>query len=297
MVPKSKVMSFEEPLNDFLNYLASEKMLSLKTLEAYKRDVRALICFLKVKDFTQVTEKHLIAYFSHLKEKGYASSSLYRFLISILVCFRFLKREGYLKENPTYFIERPKLWQLIPDVLSEKEVERLLKQPDITTEEGARDRAIIEMLYASGLRVSELCMLNLFDVDDKSICVRGKGGKDRIVPVAPSAIAALDRYLGFRNEAEEREKIPLFLSKRKRRIYRGEIWMKIKKYAKAAGIETKVSPHTLRHSFATHLLEHGADLRVIQELLGHADIGTTDRYTHVSNKHLFKAFESFHPRL
>ncbi len=289
-------MYFEEQLGDFLSYIASEKKLSLKTIEAYERDLRALGRFLKIKDFAYVTEESLTSYFSYLKKKGYASSSLYRFLISILVCFRFLKREGYLKKDPTYLMDRPKLWQLIPDILNEEQIEALLAKPDTKTEEGACDRAMFEMLYASGLRVSELCMLNLLDVDDKSIYVKGKGGRDRIVPIAPSAIVALDHYLGFRNDPKKIEEEPLFLSKRKKRIHRTEIWTRIKKYAKAAGIQAKISPHTLRHSFATHLLENGADLRVIQELLGHADIGTTDRYTHISNKHLFNAFNAFHPR-
>jgi integrase/recombinase XerD len=181
---------------------------------------------------------------------------------------------------------------LIPEVLSQDEVVRLLAAPH---GEAFRDRAILFVLYASGLRVSELCGLNICDVGEKTVRVRGKGGKDRIVPIAPVAIAAVDLYLTQGRKESGREEA-LFVTEKGQRIDRYLVWARIKAYARDAGIAKRISPHTLRHSFATHLLENGADLRIIQEMLGHADIGTTDRYTQVSRSHLHRAFSEFHPR-
>jgi integrase/recombinase XerD len=178
-------------------------------------------------------------------------------------------------------------------VLTIEEVSRFLQAPDIETPMGARDQAIFLVMYASGLRASELCGLNTSDVSDDQVRVRGKGNKERVIPIAASAVAAVDHYLAkFRTEGDG----PLFLSSQGRRMDRVALWERVKFYAKKAGISKPISPHTLRHSFATHLLENGADLRVIQEMLGHANIATTDRYTHVSRKHLHEAFEKFHPK-
>jgi integrase/recombinase XerD len=185
------------------------------------------------------------------------------------------------------------MWQLIPEVLTVEEVTRFLGAPDRETAVGARDFAIFQVMYASGLRVSELCGLNIGDISDDQVRVRGKGNKERVVPIAASAVAAVDHYLVHsRKEGDG----ALFLSNRGQRIDRVAVWERVKFYAKKAVISKEISPHTLRHSFATHLLENGADLRVIQELLGHANIATTDRYTHVSRKHLHAAFEKFHPK-
>jgi integrase/recombinase XerD len=287
----------EERLRDFLNFIGSEKGLSVHTIEAYQRDLRKFFTFTKVQNLAELRGEELFAFMKILSSKGYASSSLARSLVAIRVFFRFLKREGWIDVDPTKGIESPKLWQLIPEVMTEEEVLALLAQPKKQTETGARDRAILEMLYATGIRVSELCGLNLHDVSEESVRVKGKGGKERLVPVAKTAIEALDHYLSYRNEKITLQDPPLFTTKRGNRIGRVEVWARIKEYGKAAGIEKVISPHTLRHSFATHLLDHGADLRVIQEFLGHADIGTTDRYTHLSNKHLYEAFDTFHPRL
>ena len=186
------------------------------------------------------------------------------------------------------------MWQLIPEVLTAQEVERLLGAPG-DGEEEVRDKAVLETLYATGIRVSELCNLDIHDVGENTVRVVGKGGKERIVPIGEEAIAAIDTYLGnYRHDKGDHR--PLFVSKRGKRMSRVTVWEKVKFYARKVGIEKEVSPHTLRHSFATHLLDHGADLRVIQEMLGHADIGTTDRYTHLSKKRLFDAFDTFHPR-
>lgn len=289
-------MSYEAQLQDFLNFIGSEKGLSIHTIEAYERDLRTFLSSYPKTSLESITQEEIISFIEKMKGKGYASSSLSRSLVAIKVFFRFLKRERLIVQDPTALIESPKLWQLIPEVLTENEITALLKQPDVDLEIGARDRAILEMLYATGMRVSELCSLNVHDVDDQTVHVRGKGGKERIVPIAAVAIEALDHYLSFRRDVKKLKDEPLFLTKKGKRIGRTQVWVRLKHYGKGAQIDKVISPHTLRHSFATHLLDHGADLRVIQELLGHADISTTDRYTHLSNKHLYQAFDQFHPR-
>jgi integrase/recombinase XerD len=282
---------------DFLSYIASEKGLSQNTVESYRLDLEQFQEFLKQKGvagYSQVTQEHLIAHLGFLKNRQYASSSLCRHLVAIKVFFRFLKRERLIEENAAALLDSPKLWQQVPDVLSYEEIDRLLEQPKTDQRIGARDKAILEVMYASGLRVSEVCGLNIQDVDDTFVKVKGKGGKERLVPIAKEAVEAVDNYLGrFRPDTPEKA---LFLSKSGKRIDRMTVWNQVKRYAKLAGIAKAISPHTLRHSFATHLLENGADLRVIQEMLGHSSIGTTDRYTHISQKHLTKAFQEFHPR-
>jgi integrase/recombinase XerD len=283
----------EREIADFLAYLGSEKGLSPHTLEAYGRDLLSYAKFAEGKKAEEVVCEQIIEYFQTLKNKGIASSSLCRALVAIKVFFRFLKREKIISHNPTVFLESPKMWQLIPEVLTIDEVGRFLEMPDIETSIGARDKAIFMVMYASGLRVSELCGLNAGDISDDQVRVRGKGNKERVIPIAASAVAAVDYYLTqFRTEGDG----PLFLSSQGKRMDRVAVWERVKFYGKKAGIAKVISPHTLRHSFATHLLENGADLRVIQEMLGHSNIATTDRYTHVSRKHLHDAFEKFHPK-
>lgn len=217
-------------------------------------------------------------------------------LIAIKVFFRFLKKEGILSCDIACYFETPKMWQMIPDVLQIHEVEALLSEPMTEDAIGARDKAILELLYATGMRVSELCSLKIHDLSDTFVKVKGKGKKERLIPVGKKAIQAVDHYLlHFRGEVKE-ESSPLFVSSRGNPIDRVTVWSQVKKYAKKAGITKEISPHTLRHSFATHLLEGGADLRLIQDMLGHEDIGTTDRYTHVSGAKLRAAFKAFHPR-
>jgi len=283
----------EREIADFLAYLGSEKGLSPHTLAAYGRDLRSYAKYSQGKKTEEVIADQIIEYFQTLKNKGIASSSLCRALVAIKVFFRFLKREKIISTNPTVFLESPKMWQLIPEVLTIEEVGQFLEMPALETAIGARDKAIFMVMYASGLRVSELCGLNLGDVSDDQVRVRGKGNKERVIPIASAAVAAVDFYLTqVRTEGDG----PLFLSSRGKRMDRVAVWERVKFYGKKAGITKEISPHTLRHSFATHLLENGADLRVIQEMLGHSNIGTTDRYTHVSRKHLHEAFEKFHPK-
>ena len=285
-------------VEDFFLYIASEKGLSKNTQEAYRYDIESFIQFLvdlKINDLKKVNQAHFLSFLESCKKKGYATSSISRKLMALKVFFKFLKREGHVEANVTHYLTSPKIWQVVPKVLSPSQVDRLLKAPNTKLETEARDLAILEILYSSGLRVSEICNLKIRDVDDSFIRVKGKGGKERIVPVGKKAIEAIDYYLcHFRQEEESPY---LFITQRKKQIDRVLVWKRLKEYAQRAGIEDHLSPHTLRHSFATHLLENGADLRVIQEMLGHASIGTTDRYTQVSQKHLKSAFENFHPRL
>jgi len=288
-------------LTDFLAYIASEKGLSSNTIEAYRRDITAFMEFIQplgIASFSEVETSHFLEFLAHFKEKGYASATLCRMVIALKVLFRFLTRESHIPTNSAFYLRTPKLWQLIPEVLTYEEIEQLLKQPDAATPLGARDKAILEILYASGLRVSEVCSLDICSVDDTFVRVLGKGKKERLIPVGEEAIAAIDDYLQHhRSNYDSRRQQALFVNRSGNRIDRIAVWKMIKRYAKLAGITKNISPHTLRHSFATHLLDNGADLRVIQEMLGHANISSTDRYTHVSRSHLQEAFQKFHPRL
>jgi integrase/recombinase XerD len=288
----------QQLVEDFLFYLGSERGLAQNTLLAYRRDLNLFSTHLHKKgvlSWEATSEEAVIAFLAFLKQEEYATSSICRALVAVKMLFRFLKREKLISKDVTLHLDSPKMWQLIPEVLTIAEVDALLASPDPSHLDGARDRAILQMIYASGLRVSEVCGLNLHDVDDQIVRVKGKGGKERVVPVARSAIDAIDHYLThFRQQSDGQE--ALFIGTRGKRIDRTAVWKQVKLYAKAAGITKEISPHTLRHSFATHLLENGADLRVIQEMLGHSNIATTDRYTHISQRHLTDAFEAFHPR-
>lgn len=289
-----------EHLDDFLQYIGSEKGLSINSIEAYQRDCLSFVAFLEergIVKFTDVTQDHILDFLSQLSDLQYATSSISRCMIALKVLFRFLKREQIVEHNIALYLETPKLWQLIPEVLSEREVDLLLAQPDSNHPIGARDKAVLELLYASGLRVSEICTIKIYDVDDETVRVFGKGSKERIVPIGKYALAAIDHYLiYFRCRYDSENQKELFVTNKGAPIDRVMVWRMIKEYARKAGITKNISPHTLRHSFATHLLDHGAELRVIQEMLGHSSITSTDRYTHVSKTHIQKAFDAFHPR-
>ncbi|MCH1429781.1 MAG: site-specific tyrosine recombinase XerD [Chlamydiales bacterium] len=293
-------MGLSAYLDDFMLYLRSEKGVSKNTLEAYQRDIQKFFDFLNtrgVSDITLVDDVLLSDYFMELKSKQFASSSYSRFLVALKVFFRFLKRESYLEDDLEMFFQGSKIWQKVPDYLSEEEIKLLLKTCP-SNAEGARDKAIIEMLYGCGLRVSELCGLKVNDIGDDFVKVMGKGDKERMVPIGSKALEAVDHYLAQHRQCFESETHSdyVFLAKSSKPIDRFFVWGMLKKYSKKAGIQKNVSPHTLRHSFATHLLENGADLRVIQELLGHVNIATTDRYTHISTKKVSSSFNKFHPR-
>ena len=286
----------KEFLHKFLIYISSEKGLSKNTALAYKKDLEDFFIFFQSlnKSFLSVCQEDIVSYFSFLKIKKYASATIYRIFVSIKVFFRFLKKEGFFEKDIISSLESPKIWQLIPTVMTYNEVERLLTAPDITTFVGARDKALLEVLYATGIRVSEASNIKIKDVGDRSVKIYGKGKKERMVPLGEKALKAIDYYLlKFRKKASSEY---LFVSPKERKLNRIVIWQRIKEYAVCAKIHKNISPHTLRHSFATHLLENGADIRVIQDMLGHESITTTDRYTHISGLYLKNSFNKFHPR-
>lgn len=275
-------------IDEFICYISLEKGLSKNTVLAYQSD---LIYFFS--NAEELSEKGLFQYFSKRAKEGMSASTQVRSLVSLKAFFRFLKKEKECKEDFFSSIEFPKLSQLIPEILSLEEIESLLEACDTSTFIGSRDRALIEVLYGSGIRVSESIHLKLSDISEGFIRVKGKGNKERIVPIGKKALKAIDDHLSHHAEGG----LDLvFLSYRANPLDRVAIFRRIKKLAKEAGINKTISPHTFRHSFATHLLEKGADLRLIQEFLGHVSVGTTDRYTHISAKRLKDSFIEFHPR-
>ncbi|MBF8263294.1 MAG: Tyrosine recombinase XerC [Parachlamydiales bacterium] len=290
---------YESVISDFLDYIRSEKGLSAHTIEAYGRDLRHFASFLKegtCGSFCEATGESIYGFLARLREKNYATSSICRTLVAVKVFYRFLKKEGLAPIDLGRYFETPKMWQLIPEVMTMSEVDQLLAQPQTDDFIGSRDKAILELLYATGMRVSEMCSLRINDLSDSFVKVKGKGRKERLIPVGRRAIEAIDHYLiHFRGKVDDPD-APLFISQKGKRIHRISVWSRIRSYAKSAQIDKAISPHTLRHSFATHLLENGADLRLIQDMLGHEDIGTTDRYTHLANSHVKTAFQTFHPR-
>ena len=274
---------------DFLDYLA-ERGLSLHTIQAYGTDVRKCLAALP----EGFSKEDLMEYFVQLRKKGYASSSLCRICISLRIFFQFMKKEGYSTTEYPFLYETPKVWQLIPEVLTTEEVQQLLHGVKGPSRLDVRNSALLELLYATGMRVSEVCALLWSDLSETQVRVRGKGNKERVIPLLPSIYDALMTYA--KQWGLEKEHTPIFLTHRKKSIDRMTVWNIVKRASKQAGLQKSVSPHTLRHSFATHLLESGADLSVISDLLGHADVGTTDRYTQISKRHIQQAFNTFHPR-
>ena len=283
-------------LEEFLDYLTVERGLARNTIAAYRADLEGLLGFLSrldVQQWEQASESDIIRYLSTLRRRGCAPTTLLRRFCSLRLFYRFLLLRGHVTHDPCAALERLRPTQKLPATLSLEEVLALLRQPDLSTPRGLRDRAMLELLYASGLRVSELVGLQRGDVNFDLSLVRclGKGSKQRLVPVGQAALEALQAYLATRRDA-----LPALFVGRSGPLRRASFWRIIKAYAKQAGIARAISPHTLRHSFATHLLERGADLRAIQEMLGHASIATTQVYTHVSSDLLREAFQQSHPR-
>lgn len=290
-------------LDSFLSYLAVEKGLSENTLESYGRDVGKFLEFLSrqgISDISVVKYDNIADFLADSKEKGFNPATIVRSIVSIKQFFKYLIIEKLISEDPASQIKTPKMKKSIPGVISLDDVETLLGAPDESTPEGLRDSAMLEVLYASGIRVSELIGLKLNDVnfDHGYVIVYGKGSKERLVPVGEKARAKLTEYLsnGRPSILKTRESKALFVTRRGGGMTRQGFWKLIKNYALKAGIEKKISPHTLRHSFATHLLERGADLRTIQIMLGHSDISTTQIYTHVESERLKEIHKKFHPR-
>jgi integrase/recombinase XerD len=285
----------------FLDYLAVEKGLAKNSLSAYRADLRHFGHWLgdQKKELDAVQRIHIVRYFQALRSAGISARSVARALAAIRGLFRFLVAERHFKHDPTENLENPKLWTTLPKSMQPEEVNALLRAPDLTTPEGLRDAAMLELLYATGLRVSELINVKIEDLvmDAGFLRTIGKGSKERIVPFGDSARDSIVRYVEVGRSSFDKYADPyLFLSSRGRPMTRQSFWMKITKYARLAGISGHISPHVLRHSFATHLLENGADLRSVQMMLGHSDISTTQIYTHVSRARLQKLYEEFHPR-
>ncbi|MFH1858115.1 MAG: site-specific tyrosine recombinase XerD [Candidatus Omnitrophota bacterium] len=286
----------------FLEHLSVERGLALNTLSSYHRDLEKYFQYLSKKGVSleKVGREDIRSFMMVEKDKGLSATSISRGLATLRTFHRFLVREGFLKDDPTSLLESPKLWQKLPDVLSIAEVDRLLSAPSGRNWMALRDRALLECLYAAGLRVSELASLKLEDVhlDVGFLRCLGKGNKERIVPLGKTAVLAVRRYLKRARPRllRSKDKDCLFLSRLGRRLSRQSLWKIIRKSAHEARIQKRITPHTLRHSFATHLLERGADLRAVQEMLGHSDISTTQRYTHVDRGRLKAIHEKYHPR-
>jgi integrase/recombinase XerD len=294
---------FDEFLDRFIHFLRVEKGLASNTLEAYSRDLLAFLRFLEsrgISDLTEPRAETLYAYLKILRSRELSSRSQARSLSSLRSFFRFLQEEGLRQDNPLLPIQGPKPGRSLPKTLSGLEVETLLNQPRPDQPRGLRDGAMLEVLYASGLRVSELVSLTLDQLEMEAGLIRaiGKGSKERLIPMSSLARRRLDEYLrtGRQHLLKGKNSPYLFLNNRGGRLSRQGFWKILGGYCRQAGIARRVSPHTLRHSFATHLLEGGADLRSIQTLLGHADISTTQIYTSVTSEHLREVYRRYHPR-
>lgn len=292
-----------EYIDGFLHFLAIEKGLSDNTLHSYQLDLKSFCHFLKKRSVDQVTDinrHHITAYLLSLRQEDKAAATLARHMAAIKSFFHFLLQEKVVDQDPTCNLETPRLPKNIPRVLSREQVDLLLEQPKIGDTAGLRDKAMLELIYATGLRVSELINLNIQDINLELGYLRciGKGSKERIVPVGSLAQDALQEYLDRSRVKllKKNKDDALFLNQRGKRITRQGFWKILKQYANQAGIDTVITPHTLRHSVATHMLENGADLRTVQELLGHGDITTTQIYTHLTNRHLKEIYDSCHPR-
>ena len=291
-------------LSLFMEYLQVELGLAENTRLSYQRDLRIFCKALKIPEdkLVQVQRIQIINYITGLKLQGRTAATIARKLAAIKAFYRFMITENYLQSDPAEAVEAGTKGVHLPKVLTEPEIQALLEAPDISTAEGLRDRTMLEMLYATGMRVSELVTVKAASVnlDMRYVIAFGKGSKERIVPLGSVAITYLRKYLaeGRNHFLKEKEKDPetLFLGLGGQGLTRQRVWEIIKQYGRQAGITKMISPHVLRHSFATHLLDNGADLRSVQEMLGHADISTTQIYTHLTNKRLRSVYEKAHPR-
>ncbi len=290
-------------LQAFVDYLKIERGLSKNTIQSYENDLKAYARFLAlrgIKDIGRVSSDTISQFMFFEKERKLSAATVARRISCIKTLYRFFSREGFIKENVTELIQSPKLWERIPEVLNAEEVKRIIEYPNLHKKQGLRDRALLETMYAAGLRASEASSLlvNNLNLEVGFVRVRGKGSKERIVPLGNKAIHFLQRYLKDARPSflKKKESPYLFLNKNGTSLSRQSIWKTIVFIVRRLRIKKAVTPHTLRHSFATHLLEGGADLRSVQEMLGHADIATTQIYTHVNKKRLVQIYQQFHPR-
>jgi len=295
--------AYKDMLESFLTYLVVIKGLSKNTSQSYKTDVDKLFIYIEKKELDSITKiksNHISEFLAELNISGLNISSINRCIVSIKQFFKYLMLENIIKTDPTADLVSPRMKKTIPDVLSLEDIENILNAPDLTKFEGIRDSAMLEVLYASGLRVTELVELKHVNInyDHGYIVVMGKGSKERIVPIGLTSIKKIRDYLELSRPSLVKNELSdyLFITRRGTCFTRQGFWKLIKFYAKEAGIVKNISPHTIRHSFATHLLERGADLRTIQLLLGHSDISTTQIYTHVESKRLRLIHKKYHPR-
>ncbi len=299
----------KEDIEHFLTYLSVEKGFSDNTLVAYRNDLSQLTSFVEedagkrglIPSWANFNRQGMLSYLLNLKERNYAATTAARKMAAAKSFFSFMVAEGSIKDNPTLNVTSPRVGKSLPKPISISQVRRLLEQPTkLSTLEAKRDRAILELLYASGMRVSELVSLNPADVDTANGYVRcfGKGHKERLIPIHDRAVQTVQDYLkaGRPHLVHNANDKALFLNQRGERLTRQGLWQILKGYAKAAKLEVEITPHTLRHSFATHMLSGGADLRAVQELLGHANISTTQVYTHLTSEHVRRTYEKSHPR-
>ena len=294
----------------FINFLRTEKSLSENSIQSYSLDLQKFFSYLddvaRLHNVDEITEERILYFLKYLKkieskkEKKFSDKSIARITSSLRSFFKFLESENEIRKNPFENIDSPKISRELPDVLSVEEIDSIFSKPDTGDKLGLRDRAILETMYASGLRVSELTGLEIPDVffEEEFLRITGKGSKERIVPVGKSALKFVSDYIaGSRSKLKQPHSDNiLFLNFRGRKLSRMAVWNIVRKYCDMAGIRKDVHPHTLRHSFATHLLEGGADIRIIQEMLGHFDISTTQIYTHIDKEYLIEVHKSFHPR-
>jgi len=294
-----------EPLEEYLVHLKIERDLADNSVESYKRDIQQYIHFLeeqKIFDWDKIDRYDIVLFLQQLKENGKSDNSIIRMTSSLRQYHQFIRQEKVTQNDPMQYVETPKKAEVLPKVLSLKEVERLLNTPDIETFIGLRDRAILEVMYAAGLRISELVHLRMDELHLTMGFIQtvGKGNKERIIPIGQEATKWLNEYLEtsrpiFENKAAEESPF-VFLNARGKGLTRQGVWKNLKQIVQKAGIRQNVTPHMLRHSFATHLLENGADLRIVQELLGHSDISTTQIYTHITKARMKNVYEQYHPR-
>ncbi len=291
-------------LKEYLSVLSLEKNLSGNTVSSYKNDISSFINFISVKkidDPSKITYQDLIDFFKELNEIGLSKTSAARYYSSLKGFFKYLFQNNYIQTNPIEKVETPKLSKNLPHVLTFNEVEKILKQPNIKEKLGLRDKAILELFYACGVRISELINIKISDLffTEEIIRVLGKGSKERLIPIGESAIYWITNYLkNSRSLLIKKLKSEnyVFLNSRGSKLSRMGVWKIVDRYVREAGINKEVHPHTFRHSFATHLLEGGADLRAVQEMLGHSDISTTQIYTHIDREYIKQVHKEYHPR-
>jgi len=293
----------EQLLDQFLHYLIVEKGLSKNTIDAYSHGLTRFLSHLReqgVQEIQGAGKFHIRGFLLTLRRKNLNTKSIVRDLVAIRTFFRFLIQEGILESNPAEELESPKVATTLPEILTLKEIEQILEQPNLQTPLGIRDRAMLEMLYATGMRVSELTQLPTHQVNLEGgyVLVYGKGSKERIIPLGSEAMKWVTAYLetSRRILSKGKESPFLFVNRSGKGMTRQRFWKSLKEYARRAGLRKRITPHLLRHSFASHLLERGADLRSVQMMLGHVDISTTQIYTHVAGERLKKIHKQYHPR-